>query len=204
MMMQIKKYMLQEGVTMIDSMYDVMLRIAELQERFGLKRHNVQTETPTSSFEHGLNEILNIERTNNGELKNPSEYTREDINRIADYFARQNNIPEDLIRSMISVESSYNPLAVSPKGAMGLMQIMPVVAGEMNVDDPFSPMQNIEAGTGYLRRLLDRYNEDYTLSLAAYNAGMGNVDRVGGVPNFKETKRYIDKVVSTYLENSQK
>ena len=196
---------MQQGEgTMIDNMYEVMLRIAELQDRFGLRRHNVQTETPANSFEHGLNEMLNMENMNNGELRHPSEYTREDINRIADHFARHNNIPEALVRSMISAESSYNPMAVSPKGAMGLMQIMPVVAGEMGVDDPFSPTQNIEAGTGYFRRLLDRYNDDYTLALAAYNAGMGNVDRAGGVPNFRETKQYIDKVISTYLENSQK
>jgi soluble lytic murein transglycosylase-like protein len=149
-----------------------------------------------------------MERVKNQELlvsaKDPSEYTKDDINKIADHYARKNKIPEALVRSMISVESSYDPLAVSHKGAMGLMQIMPAVAGEMNVDDPFSPEQNVEAGTGYLKKLINYYNGDYTKALAAYNSGMGTVDRANGVPNINETKRYIDKVVTAYLENSEK
>jgi len=189
---------------MIEDMYIVMQRVAELKERFGLKRHNVKVE-PESNFEQ---ELFNLDRIKNRELlsaaKDPAEYTKDDINRIADHYARKNKIPEALVRSMISVESSYNPLAVSPKGAMGLMQIMPVVAGEMNVDDPFSPEQNVEAGTGYFKKLLNYYDEDYTKALAAYNAGMSTVDRAGGVPNINETKRYIDKVISTYLENSKR
>ena len=186
-------------------MYDVMQRIAEISERFGLRRHNAKTETPTNIFE---DEMADIERTRSRELlssaKDPSEYTKEDINKIADYYARKNDVPEALVKSMISVESDYDPLAVSPKGAMGLMQIMPVVAGEMEVDDPFSPEQNIEAGTGYFKKLLNYYGDDYTKALAAYNAGMGTVDRADGVPNINETKRYIDKVIATYLENSKK
>jgi soluble lytic murein transglycosylase-like protein len=183
---------------MIDEMYNVMQRIAELSERFGLKRHNV--EAPAGNFKNELDNYIE----SMGSAKDPSEYTKEDINKIAAYYARKNDIPPALVKSMISVESSYNPLAVSPKGAMGLMQLMPVIVGEMKVDDPFSPEQNIRAGAGHFRRLLNHYNNDLPKSLAAYNAGMGAVDRAGGVPNFRETKNYIDRVVSTYLENSKR
>ena len=186
---------------MIDNMYSIMRRISDLKERFGLMPPKKPIETPENSFENELN-IRNREFISSGRA--PSEYTKEDINKIAEHFALQNGISPALIKSMIAVESSFNPTAISPKGAMGLMQLMPATAGEMNVSDPFSPIQNIEAGTGYFRMLLDRYDDDVTKALAAYNAGMGRVDRAGGVPNIRETKNYIDRVISTYQEHTRR
>ncbi len=109
--------------------------------------------------------------------------------------ARQNGVRADLVRAVIQVESAFNPRAVSPKGAMGLMQLMPGTARDLGVVDPFNPAENIRAGVTYLRQLLDKYNDDEQLALAAYNAGPGAVDKYGNkVPPYKETQSYVNKI----------
>jgi soluble lytic murein transglycosylase-like protein len=109
--------------------------------------------------------------------------------------ASQRGIRPDLVRAVIQVESAFNPRAVSPKGAMGLMQLMPATAKQFGVIDPFNPAENIRAGVSYLRQLLDRYDHDEQLALAAYNAGPGAVDKYGSkVPPYKETQNYVLKI----------
>ena len=109
--------------------------------------------------------------------------------------ARLNNVRPSLVRAVIQVESAFNPMAVSEKGAMGLMQLMPATAREFGVRNAFNPAENVGAGVAYLRRLLDRYDDDEQLALAAYNAGPGAVDKYGqSVPPYRETKNYVVKV----------
>jgi len=109
--------------------------------------------------------------------------------------ARQFDLAPDLIHAVILAESAYRPKARSPKGAMGLMQLMPATARRLGVDDPWDPAQNILGGAAYLRWLLDRYDGDLDLAVAAYNAGEGAVDRYGRqIPPYEETRNYVEKV----------
>jgi soluble lytic murein transglycosylase-like protein len=109
--------------------------------------------------------------------------------------ARLNGVRTDLVRAVVQVESGFNALARSPKGAMGLMQLMPATAREYGVDNPFDPSQNIRGGVAYLRQLLDRYQNNEELALAAYNAGPGAVDKHGeSVPPYRETRDYVARI----------
>ena len=115
---------------------------------------------------------------------------------VQEHSARQ-SLRADLVRAVIQVESGFNPWARSPKGAMGLMQLMPATARELGVRNAYDPEENIRGGTEYLRQLLDKYQGDEELALAAYNAGSGAVDRYGRqVPPYRETKDYVRKVGS--------
>ena len=109
-------------------------------------------------------------------------------------IAAEHSLSPQLIHSVIKVESNYNTHAISSKGALGLMQLIPATARRFGVGDAFNPVDNIQGGAKYLRYLLDLYNGDYPLALAAYNAGEGAVARYGGVPPFAETRNYVTLV----------
>ena len=128
--------------------------------------------------------------------KNSTNSTRYDleIRRVSRLY----NVDPSLIKAIIHTESDFNDQAVSRSGAQGLMQLMPATARELRVFNPFDPQENIDGGTRYFRSLLDIFNEDLVLSLAAYNAGPGLVTRTGGVPEIPETQHYIKKVLKRY------
>ncbi len=121
------------------------------------------------------------------------------VNRIA----AQHALPPQLIHSVIKVESNYNPYAISPKGALGLMQLIPATARRFGVSDVFDPEENIQGGAKYLRYLLNLYSGDYQLALAAYNAGEEAVARYGGVPPFPETQNYVLLVRKQFEQSSR-
>ena len=119
------------------------------------------------------------------------------IEPVISLAASNAGISSDLVRAVIQQESSFNPCAISPKGAMGLMQLMPDTARQFGVSNPFDPGQNIAAGANLLRQLLDRYGGDLALALSAYNAGPTAVDRAGKVPAFAETKTYVRNIMGS-------
>jgi soluble lytic murein transglycosylase-like protein len=113
------------------------------------------------------------------------------IDEAVEKIAAEHAVPAELLHSVIKVESNYNPNAVSSKGALGLMQLIPATARRFGVSDVFNPVENIQGGARYLRYLLDLYNWDLHLTLAAYNAGEAAVAKFGGIPPYAETRNYI-------------
>jgi hypothetical protein len=116
------------------------------------------------------------------------------ISATVEQVAAEHELPPELIRSVIQTESNYNPFAVSPKGAVGMMQLIPETARRFGVSNAFNPVENIRGGAKYLKYLLDLYHGDYRLALAAYNAGEGAVAKHGGVPPYAETQKYVERV----------
>lgn len=122
------------------------------------------------------------------------------LTQLINRFASAYHLQPALVRSVIEVESGGDPSAISTAGAMGLMQLMPGTAQTYGVTDAFDPTENVSGGCAYLHDLLTRYHGDLTLSLAAYNAGPGAVDKYGGVPPYAETQSYVRNVTALYQE----
>ena len=122
----------------------------------------------------------------------------QDIDAAIDMAAARHNVDPNLVRAVVKVESNFNPNAVSRKGAMGLMQLMPSTARSLKVRNPFDPEQNVDAGVRHLKQLLESYGGDVKLTLAAYNAGSGAVARSAGVPHIAETQNYVRRITNLY------
>jgi soluble lytic murein transglycosylase len=148
--------------------------------------------------ENGVTHFTNIPQNKDYKIVISEKKTRSgnDFSYIIRKKSRKYNIEPSIIKAVITAESNWNPRAVSKKGAIGLMQLMPSTARDMQINNPYDPEENIEAGTRYLRFLLDKFEGNLTLALAAYNAGPGKIEKSGGVPPFPETKKFVRKVIS--------
>ena len=131
-------------------------------------------------------------------LRSNRVFTEQEIDAAIVQAASRHNVDANLVRSVVKVESDYNPNAVSRKGAMGLMQLMPGTARALNVTNPFDPAQNVDAGVRHLKRLLESYGGNVSLSLAAYNAGSAAVARSAGIPRYAETRNYVRRITNLY------
>ena len=124
---------------------------------------------------------------------------RDGAEKLVREAAERHRLDPALIRAVIETESNWNAGAISRRGAVGLMQLIPTTAHRFGVNDLYSPQQNVDAGVRYLKALLERYNGNLELALAAYNAGEGAVDRAHGIPRFRETRDYVQRVQSAYF-----
>jgi len=160
-------------------------------------------DVPTAEIEH-----FEDAPAENTPLANPASGVRfqkavanpapVDLNEVVNSASGRYRLDPDLVNSVIKAESGFNVRAVSPKGARGLMQLMPETASQLGVPNAFDPQANVEGGTRYLRELLERYNFDLIKALAAYNAGTRRVEQYGGVPPYYETRAYVARIVRDF------
>src|SRR5579859_85487 len=174
-----------------------------LVENFDGRRMFVNTEPETKSklanSRAPKSIYLPAEQSFLGAKHEAMSLDRDGAEALVKEAAERHRINPDLIRAVIQTESHWNAGAVSRKGAVGLMQLVPSTAQRYGVKDLFSPKQNVDAGVRYLKALLERYNGNLDLALAAYNAGEGAVDRARGIPSFRETRNYVQRVQGFYF-----
>jgi hypothetical protein len=133
---------------------------------------------------------------------NVADLTADRLEVLAMETAQRHGLPPELVLAVVAVESGFRPSAISPKGAQGLMQLMPGTAAELGVEDPFDPVENLDGGVRHLEALIKEHDGDVVRALAAYNAGSGAVQRYGGVPPYPETREYVRKVIARWRARS--
>lgn len=170
---------------------DVTLqRISSIESQFkSLMAYGM--EKPAEDFQKILNTSIENKKT-------PEKASRTEINDLIDKYAEKNGLDSDFVKAVINQESGFNSNATSKCGAMGLMQLMPGTAQGLGVTNAYDPEQNIEGGTKYLKGLMDRFDNNKSLALAAYNAGPNAVTKYGGIPPYQETKNYVKNVLGQY------
>ncbi|HPW52651.1 MAG TPA: lytic transglycosylase domain-containing protein, partial [Spirochaetota bacterium] len=190
-----------------EGVYSCMERISEIKKRFGLMNENAKTNQNTEvngsegdlkrTFSEILSDRTGVSSSQQGNM------SKDDIENLIEKISIKEGVSPSLVKAVVENESSYNTMAVSPKGAMGLMQLMPETAKELGVNDSFSAEENIEGGVKYLKGLLNKYQWDYKKALAAYNAGPKLVDSYNGVPPIKETAEYVKRVLDSYRKEQE-
>ena len=153
---------------------------------------NIINQTPQTSLNTALQEIMSAQA-------NTTTASKSQILNVVNQVAEKHGVDEKLVQALIKQESGFNPNAKSKAGAMGLMQLMPSTAKNLGVQDPYNIVQNVEGGVKYLKSMLNKYNGNVILALAAYNAGPGAVDKYDGVPPYKETQNYVRNILANYL-----
>ena len=166
--------------------------------RFFINANPQPAKLASSATKH-TNIYLPSEVSLTGRSRPGLEVDRDGAEKLVREASDRHKVDPALVRAVIETESGWNPKAYSHKGAGGLMQLIPTTAQRYGAYDVFDPQQNIDAGVKYLRTLLERYNGNLDLALAAYNAGEGAVDRAHGVPGFRETRDYVQKVQNAYF-----
>ncbi|MBP7901960.1 MAG: lytic transglycosylase domain-containing protein [Spirochaetes bacterium] len=202
-----RKKFLKGRLFMTEGVYSCMERISEIKKRFGLMNENAKANQNAESagdegnlkrtFSEILSDRTGVSSSQQGNL------SKDDIESLIEKISIKEGVSPSLVKAVVENESSYNTMAVSPKGAMGLMQLMPETAKELGVNNSFSAEENIEGGVKYLKGLLNKYQWDYKKALAAYNAGPKLVDSYNGVPPIKETAEYVNRVLNSYRKEQE-
>jgi soluble lytic murein transglycosylase-like protein len=181
---------------------DASGQIAKISDDAG-RQFFVNAEPPLSAKLSATKPRTNIympaESSFTGRNRPAMDMGRDGVEKLVREAANRHRVDPALVRAVIETESNWNPKAWSHKGAGGLMQLIPTTAQRYGAFDVFDPQQNIDAGVKHLKWLLERYNGNLDLALAAYNAGEGAVDRVHGVPAYRETRNYVQKVQNAYF-----
>ena len=165
---------------------------------------NILKNKSSQTLNNAINELSGINSINAATaaagVSGISSGSKSQILDMITAISQKHGVDEKLVKALIRQESGFNPKATSKAGAMGLMQLMPATAKSLGVTDPYNPMQNVDGGVRYLKSMLNRYNGNIILALAAYNAGPGAVDKYSGkVPPYQETQNYVKNILANYL-----